>query len=150
YAFLYDRRHSISTTSDISSLPGPGTSYAQPTVDITVTQLDIVIDPGCHATAHFAWNGTQFSKRDGFLRFVLVEVANDQIEVASAFIPIDVGTMGGAGEFSTGLVVVSKSDTFYQWHLEFYKAIGKNLDPGDRHGKFLLDYPGASGECPSG
>ena len=136
-------------------LPGPGTSYAQPT--LSVTSLSIGYEPkgydagACIPEATLEWGGTKFSKRDGFIKFELfvfdADTANDE-PLAWRNVRINAGDTGGARFFTLGKSVTTDPNTSYLWKVEFYQANGRNGPTGkDRIGRFLLSKDSESLAC---
>ncbi len=122
-------------------LPGPGTSYAKPILE--VIHLNTVFTDTCRPQADLEWTSTQFAKRDGFLRFFLFK--EELLIVKGGYLQIPAGTAGGSGIVYTWMEQEVGKE--YRWEVQFYRAKGKNGVDTAKHGRLLMSYLGTSSIC---
>ena len=133
-------------------IPGPGTTYAKPTLD--VMHIDTIITGTCAAEAalkweaDLEWTGSQFAKRDGFRRISLYK--EETLVASSPFIRIPAGT---SGESQILFVWRWQSDPDptgnYSFEVSFYRGQGKNGVGSAKPGKLLMTHLGGPATCGS-
>jgi len=123
-------------------MPGPGTTYAKPTLD--VMHIDTTFGDNCVPQAELEWSGSQFTNKDGFRRAFLYR--DDVLVFSGPAFRIPAGT---DGENKIVLIASWEHDPTanYSYEVSFYWAQGKNGATDDSVGRLLMSVPGASSTC---
>ncbi len=123
-------------------MPGPGTTYAKPTLD--VMHIDTTFGDICVPQAELEWSGSQFANRDGFRKVVLYR--DNELVFKGPPFRISAGTDG-----ENGIVLIASWEhdptANYSYEVSFYWAQGENGASDDSIGRLLMSVPGASSTC---
>ena len=123
-------------------MPGPGTTYAKPTLEVKNLATTFGVD--CTPQAELEWTGSQFAKTDGFRQVLLYK---DGAVVFNGT-PFRI-TAGTDGESGMVLSVPWENDLTaeYRFEVSFYRANGENGATIDNLGRLLMTYPGPTNSC---